>query len=354
MSKMKVGIIGSGGRSVLYIKALQSLREDFDIVSMRFRTQEKADKFKSEYDIPVTTSMDEFKSSKPDFVVDVVGYFDVCKAAVDLLNDDIPVLTETPPAVSIQDLKDLWNLSVSKKSKILVAENYFEEPLYAAKIEAVKRGYLGDTQTVTISNTHEYHAISLMRIMLDEMNSPLTIVGKKMDLDLAVTQDKDGNPVHDGGVNKSERYHLTLNFSNNKTGFYDFAIAQYWSAIRSRYMMVQGSHGEIKDDNLWYLDKNNNPRQSSFRTNVDSNGGLISVSIDDDIVYTNRLLSKGIGDNIDVCNMLLNMKNYLETGYAPYPFADGMQDAYITQLFWECGQRPFEVIASEKMPWQIN
>ena len=43
--KMKVGIIGSGNRATLYINALHALREDFEIVSMRLRTQEKADLF---------------------------------------------------------------------------------------------------------------------------------------------------------------------------------------------------------------------------------------------------------------------------------------------------------------------
>ncbi|MDR1540791.1 MAG: Gfo/Idh/MocA family oxidoreductase [Clostridiales bacterium] len=349
---MKVGIIGTGGRSVSYIKALKALSEDFELCSMRFRTQEKADLFKKEYDIPATTSMDEFKSSKPDFVVDVVGYYDVGKAAADLLRDDIPVLAETPPAATVQELCDLWNLSAAKKSKILVAENYFEEPPYAAMIEAVKRGYLGDAQTVTVANTHEYHAFSVMRIILDEMNSPLTMIGKKMDLELTLTNDHAGNSIRDGSIEIAERYHVILNFANGKTGFYDFAISQYWSDIRSYYIMVQGSRGEIKDKDIWFLDSNQIPRQSCFHSNLTGDGGLVSISIRDDVVYENKLLSKGIGDNIGVCSMLLNMKNYLETGFAPYPFADGLQDAYLTKLLHECGSRPFELIQSEKMPWQ--
>lgn len=352
MAKMKVGIIGTGGRSVYFIRALKALSEDFEICSMRFRTQEKAYQFKEEYDIPVTTSLDEFKSSKPDFVVDVVGYHDVGKVAVDLLEDGIPVLAETPPATTVQDLCDLWNLSVAKKSKILVSENYFEEPSYAAIMEAVKRGYIGDAQTVTIANTHEYHAFSVMRLILDEMNSPFTMIGKKMNLNLTLTNDHAGNPIRDGSIEVADRYHAILNFANGKTGFYDFAIPQYWSDIRSYYMMVQGSRGEIKDGDIWFLDKDNTPHRSCFHQNLTGDGGLISITIGDDVVYENKLLSKGIGDNIGVCRMLINMKNYLETGFAPYPFADGMQDAYITKLLHECGNRPFELIKSEKMPWQ--
>ncbi len=353
MAKMKVGIIGSGGRSRLYLDALKRLPDDFEVCMMRFRTQEKADRFAKEYGIPVTTSVDELKASKPDFIVDVVNRPDVGKVALDFLYDDIPILAETPPAESMEECLSLWNLTQERKSKMLVAENYFAEPGFAAKIEAARRGYLGDVQTVTVSNTHEYHAISVMRLLLDTLYTPLTVIGKKFGVDLTITQDKDGNPIRDGRVQNVERYHMLLNFANGKTGIYDFAIAQYWSSIRSRYFMAQGSKGEMKDDEIWFLDKNYDPKHSRFQNVVSDSGDLVCIKIDDDVVYTNELLkTKGVGKNLGICNMLLNMKKYLETGDCPYPFASAMQDTYITQLFLEAGRHPFEPIASQPMPWQ--
>ena len=56
MAKMKVGIIGSGNRSKLYIDAIKRLLDDFELVMTRFRTEEKAKKFQADYDIPVTLS----------------------------------------------------------------------------------------------------------------------------------------------------------------------------------------------------------------------------------------------------------------------------------------------------------
>ncbi len=47
MAKMKVGIIGSGNRSKLYIDAIKRLPEDFEFVMMRFRTEEKAKLFRN-------------------------------------------------------------------------------------------------------------------------------------------------------------------------------------------------------------------------------------------------------------------------------------------------------------------
>jgi predicted dehydrogenase len=351
MGKMKVGIIGSGGRSRLYIDAIQSLGDDFELVRMRFRTQEKADRFAREYGIPVTTSVDELKSAKPDFVVNAVNRPDVGKVTMeDFLEDGIPVLAETPPAESFREIRELWEKTVKKNYKILVAENYFAEPAWAARLEAARRGYLGDVQAITVSNTHEYHAISMMRLFLGCEYTPLTVIGKKMMIDLTLTQEKDGSPIRDGRTQKVERYHTILNFENGKTGIYDFAIAQYWSAIRSRYCMIQGSRGEIKDDDIWYLDKNYDPKQAPFRRNMKGDD-LVSISIGEEVVYENKLIAKGVGRNLGVCNMLLNMKRYLETGDAPYPFKSAMQDTYITQLFLEAGRRPFELIRSEAVPW---
>ena len=62
MAKMKVAIIGSGNRSKLYIDAIKRLPEDFELVMMRFRTEEKAKRFQETYDIPVTLSVDELKA----------------------------------------------------------------------------------------------------------------------------------------------------------------------------------------------------------------------------------------------------------------------------------------------------
>lgn len=358
MAKTRVGVIGSGWRSTLYLQAAKDLPDEFEIVSMRVRSEEKKARFEQQWGIPVTTSMDEFKSAKPDFVVDAVNRGDpekgvpgVYEVAVDLISDGIPVLAETPPAESVQQCVDLWNLVQQKNVKMLVAENYFAEPDFAAKLEAAARGYLGDVQTVTVSNTHEYHAISVMRLLLDAQYTPLTVIGKRMDMDLTLTQDKDGSAITDGRTQKVERFHLLLNFDNGKTGIYDFAIAQYWSAIRSRYFMVQGSKGEIKDDEIWYLDQNNSPRQSRFISNKTADGKLINITVDDKVLYENTLLAKGVGSNLGVTHMMLNMKRYLETGEAPYSFASAMQDTYITRLFIEAGRNPFKPIRSEQMPW---
>jgi predicted dehydrogenase len=355
MAKMKVAIIGSGNRSKEYIQSIKVLSDQFELVSMRFRTQEKADLFAKTFDIPVTTSVDELLAAKPDFVIVAVNRLEgadveVCAAMVaieEILKAGVPVLAETPPAEKPGELTKLWNLTQSLNSKMLVAENYWAEPMFAAKLEAAKSGMLGDIQTVTVSNTHQYHATSVIR-----MFEQVTIVGRKFVLPLTVTENKYGQPFFEGKTTDVDRTHVMMEFANNKYGIYDFAIAQYWSTIRSNYFMVQGSRGEIKDNDIWYMDKQNNVLRGRFDMITTSSGELVSIGVGDRILYKNPFVGTGIR-SIGPASVLLNMKEYLETGKAKYTFANGMQDTYDMMLILEAENNPYKKIVSTPQPWQV-
>lgn len=350
MGKMKVAIIGTGGRSILYISAAKALSEQFEVVSMRFRTQEKADRFQASYGIPVTTSMEELYDSKPDFIVAVNNRPDVGSVAMDAIKHGFPVLAETPPAESMEEIRELWALTEKTGVKMLVAENYFEEPSFAAKLEAARRGYIGDVQTVTVSNTHQYHATSMMRLFLNAQYEPCTVFGRKFTLPLTVTEEKGGRPAKEGKTVDADRTHVIFEFANGKFGIYDFAIAQYWSMIRSRTFLVQGSRGEIKDDDIWYMDRDNNVLRGEFRTVTTSGGELVHICLGSEVLYSNPFVGTGV-KSVGVASMMVNMKEYLETGRAKYPFRSGMQDTYLTQLILQAEANPYQLIKSEKMPW---
>ena len=178
---------------------------------------------------------------------------------------------------------------------------------------------------------------------------PFTVIGKKIVEDLTITQDKYGNPCTDGHTEKVDRYHMLLNYDNGKTGIYDFAIANYWSPIRANFFLAQGTRGEIKDEDINYVGADNQPTKARFTNITDAQGNLVSINLGDDILYQNELLkTKGVGKNIGICHMLLNMKKYLETGECPYSFARAMTDTYITQMFLEAGEKPFTPIRSKK------
>jgi len=68
----------------------------------------------------------------------------------------IPMLVEKPLAMNLNDLHSLWNTSIKQGAKIQIAEQYFLQPLYEAKLKALKKGILGEVHNLSISWAHDY------------------------------------------------------------------------------------------------------------------------------------------------------------------------------------------------------
>lgn len=69
MSKYHFIIVGSGWRSLYYVRVAKALPEMFHIDAMLCRTKEKADKIAQELCIYTTTSIQECVNYNPDFAV---------------------------------------------------------------------------------------------------------------------------------------------------------------------------------------------------------------------------------------------------------------------------------------------
>ena len=191
----------------------------------------------------------------------------------------------------------------------------------------------------------------MIRMILGEEYTPFTVIGRILGTDLTVLRTNDAGETAEQVV-PAERYHVLLNYEDGKTGIYDFAIPNYWSQIRQNRFLVQGPRGEIKDNTVVFMDKDSKVQRLEITQNKDTEGRLVNITLGDDVVYENELLkTKGVGSNIGICHMLLNMKKYIETGKCPYSLASAMQDAHYTQKFLECGLKPLTLVHSETMPW---
>ena len=74
----------------------------------RCRTKEKADKIAQELCIYTTTSIQECVNYNPDFAVIAVNKQGVCEVAMEWMDRGITVLSETPAALSVEQLKKLY------------------------------------------------------------------------------------------------------------------------------------------------------------------------------------------------------------------------------------------------------
>ena len=69
MKPLSFIIVGSGWRSLFYVRIAKQFPQLFELKYMLCRTQEKADRIAAEHGITATTSEKLCEQAKPDFVV---------------------------------------------------------------------------------------------------------------------------------------------------------------------------------------------------------------------------------------------------------------------------------------------
>ena len=147
MKPLSFVTVGSGWRSLFFVRIAKTCPELFELKYMLCRTQEKADKMALEHDIPTTVSASECELAKPDFVVVAVSKSTLYEVTKKWTGKGFPVLCETPAADSVGDLKELWEL-LKAGAKVQVAEQYHRYPIMAAGLKAIKDGRLHEPYAV--------------------------------------------------------------------------------------------------------------------------------------------------------------------------------------------------------------
>lgn len=352
MKKIKFAIVGSGWRSLFFVRITKALPEQFVLTHMLFRSSEKAESFAKKYNISVTTNKTDILNSGVDFVVIAVDKPSISLVAQEYIKEGLAVLTETPPANTIEGLKNLWELKEKYNGKIQVAEQYFLYPSFNAKLKAVRSGLLGKVENISISCVHDYHAVSLIRLFLQTGFQPVKIYGKKHVFHVTDTDSRYGF-IPNGDVKERERVRLTIEFENGKTAFYDFSGVQYHSFIRTTHLNLQGTRGELDDNTIRYLNEKNKPIEANFCRLISSVEPEVSaITLGNETLYTNPFPGTRLSDDeIAIASCMLNMMKYIKTGEEVYSFRDAIQDAYISLLMEEAVKTPNQTISSLDIPF---
>lgn len=349
-------IIGSGWRSLFYVRIAKRFPELFQLKYMFCRTQEKADKMASEHGIETTISEEVCEKAKPEFVVVAVAKNSIFKETKKWAEKGFPVLCETPAGSNLDELKMLWDLA-QKGAKIQVAEQYCRYPIMAAGLTSLKEGKVSDPYSVTLSAAHDYHGVSLIRHML-QPEKPMDlkveyVCGTCYTFPITETNSRQG-AICDGRMKESERVRITIQFANQKVAFYDFDKIQYHSYIRGRYLNVQGLRGEWNDTILRYVNAKNVPvlEEVTFLLEPKYNS-LLTNELKKHSETWNPFLEMGDEqDEYAIATMMLDMRKYLKDGVEVYPLKEALEDAYLWLLFQEAMKHPNEKIIPEQMPWQ--
>jgi predicted dehydrogenase len=225
------------------------------------------------------------------------------------------VLSETPPA---QDVTPLWPYA----ERIQVAEQYLLMPSHAARLAAVRGGAIGTPSQAQVSSTQFHHAVSLMRGYLQAPPGPVTVRATRHVAPLVQPLGR-GGWTDDAAPKAATTTLAMLDFGDGRSGLYDFTDNQTRNQLRFRRVLVRGSHGELRDDEVVRLTE---PRTIVTTPLVRTTDG--DVAFGGDVVYRNPYRGKRLNDDeIATATMLDAMAAWVRgDGPAPYPLAEAAHD----------------------------
>lgn len=352
MGKYHFIIIGSGWRSLYYVRIAKAMPDILRLDAMYCRTQEKADKMAEEFSIHTTTSIEECVGYKPDFAVVAVNKTSICDVSIEWMDRGITVLSETPAALDMDSLKKLYRYHMSDDKtdkKQVVAEQYREYPYNKARINLVNSGVLGDISCLNISISHEYHGFSLIRAYLGiKPDENYTVSGKIYEFPTTQTLTR-YDKFTDGRTAPKKRCVAVFEFESGKVAWYDFDSEQYRSPIRKNMIKVQGVRGELINNELYYLDENNVGRKETIVTDINKvmtgNGNpnlaqvneIKKIAFGDKILYEPVWGLRGLSEDETAIATLMCKTAEYSRGQAlpPYSLENALADAYASILLDE-------------------
>lgn len=317
-------IVGSGWRAEYFWRLAAALDglECVGVVSRRAR----------ELPVPVFPSLDECLAAKPDFMVTATPWGVTPSLVADLVERRVPVLAETPPAPDLDGLRALWH-GVGASGLVQVAEQYTRMPAHAARLALVRSGAIGDPTRVDVSSTHQYHAVSLIRALLGTGRGPAEVRAVRTTAPLAdpITRAGWTDPVE---VKQATTTIATVAFDDGGFGLYDFTDNQWHNQLLMRRLLVRGTTGELRDQEVVRLVADRTivrtevvRRQTGYDLDLDG-FDTDHITFGSDVLYRNPYQGRRWNDEeIAIATLLEDTAAWVSGGGPePYPLADGIHD----------------------------
>jgi len=355
MAATVFGIVGSGWRAEFFLRVAAALPEQFHVAGVVVRDDAKGRACEAAWGITTYRTLDALLAAAvPAFIVLSVPRAVAPALMRDLARQQIPVLTETPPAADLDGLHAVWRL-VEGGARIQVAEQYLFQPLHAARLAVVQSGVLGTVSQAQVSVAHDYHGMSLLRWFLDLGFANATITARIAESPLIAGPTRQGPPT-DEQIITSSQVIAQLDFGA-KLAVYDFTNDQYFSWIRSLRFLLRGDRGEIADTDVRYLQTFDTPITLALRReNAGENGNLEGYYLKGILagaewVYRNPFVPAPLTDDeIAVATCLAKMAEYVAGGAVCYPFAEAAQDHYLSLMIKEA-YTTGTAVTTETQPW---
>ena len=286
--------------------------------------------------IPTYASLDSCLSEvRVDFILVATPPSVTPGLVVALVERGLPVLVETPPAPNLDSLRTLWS-AAGASGLVQVAEQYLLMPSHAARAALVGGGVIGTPTQVQVSSTQHYHAVSMIRGLLGAGRGPVTVRATRFTAPLISPLDRAGW-TDDPEPHPTTTTIATLDFGRGRSGVYDFTEHQTRNQLRFRRLLVRGSAGELRDDEVVQMTGARTlahiplvRRQTGH--DLDLNGfDTEHISFGAELLYQNPYVGRRwMDDEIAMATLLEQMAAWVR-GEAPepYPLSEGAQDQQI-------------------------
>ncbi len=269
--------------------------------------------------VPALSSLAEVRA---DFVVTALPRAVNPGVIVEAVERGLPVLSETPPAAGLPELRSLW---ARAGPAVQVAEQYLLMPSHAARAAVVRAGAIGTPGQVQVSSTQLYHAVSLIRGLLGAGRGPVTVRASRTTAPLVDPLTRAGW-TGDPAPRPATTTLATLDFGGGRSGLYDFTDNQTRNQLRFRRLLVRGSHGELHGDEVVRLTA---PRTVVRGTLRRRRAG--DITFGEEVVYRHPWPGVRLNDDeIATATLLRAMGAWVRgAGPPPYPLAEAAHDHQI-------------------------
>lgn len=348
-------IIGAGWRSEFYLRVAKVAPSRFRVAGIYDQFPQVAQRLSDKFQIRAFSTLKEMLTQgAPDFVVACVPRTALPSVLRQVSEYDLPILSETPPGSTMDDLFAVWEI-VCSGARIQVAEQYWAQPHQAARLAFAESGKLGRITEVQVSIAHGYHGISLMRRYLGVRYEPVTITAHKFVAPIVEGPGRSGLPDNEKIIDSTQVI-AWFDFGN-RLGVYDFTLDQYFSFIRGQRLVVRGQRGEIIDMKGVYLQDHLTPINVDFsRHSAGSEGNLEGnylkgYQAGGEWIYRNPFSPAVMSDDeVAIATCLIKMKEYVKTKEEFYSVAEACQDRYLDILMTESVAKGIAVTSSYQ-PW---
>ncbi|MEF2966835.1 Gfo/Idh/MocA family oxidoreductase [Paenibacillus sp. M1] len=353
--KITFGLMGGGWRAEFYLRIAQALPDEFAVGEIWMRDEAKAREAEARWGIRATADLEGFLGRRNfSFVVLSLSRSAAAGYIERLAKLGVPVLTETPPAESLDGLLRLYD-SVGPAGRVQVAEQFILQPMHAARLAVVRSGLIGGASHVQVSAGHGYHGISLVRHLLGVGFEDAEISGRQIVTPLVQGPGRRGLPAKEVLVDSKQD--LALLQFGGRSALFDFTYDQYFSRIRRHRILVRGHRGELEGREVRYLKDYRTPVTLELRrVDAGQDGNLEGyyhegILAGSDWVYRNPFPYARLSDEeIAMAACLRSMGSYVEGGSSFYSLAEASQDQYLSLLMAEAIETG-KTVTSVRQPW---